>query len=152
MKQRTFFMLKPDGVKIEEQILAKIKSVAEIIAVKKYAQLPLEKIAQLYEEHKDKSFYPHLVDYLKDNPAKVMILEKEVLPQKDGLNEDLFSLIDKLVGSTDPKKALPGTIRSMSPDSLEIAFSQNRAVQNLVHRAENEIAAQRETALFFDVF
>ncbi len=147
MKQRTFFMLKPDGVKLEEEILARIKSVAEIVAIKKYARLPLEKIAQLYEEHKDKPFYPWLVDYLKDNPATLMILEK-----KDGLNEDLFSLIDKLVGSTDPKKALPGTIRSLSPDSLEVAYSQNRAVQNLVHRSENETTAQREAALFFDVF
>ncbi|MFH1563414.1 MAG: nucleoside-diphosphate kinase [Nitrospirota bacterium] len=144
MNQRTFFMLKPDGVKLEEQILAKIKSVAEIITVKEYNKLPLQKIEELYEEHKDKAFYPWLVAYLKDKPAKPMIVEKN-----DGLSEDLFSLIAQLVGSTDPKKALPGTIRSMSSDSLEIAMKENRAVQNLVHRAENWTAAQREIAIFF---
>ncbi|MEW6609991.1 MAG: nucleoside-diphosphate kinase [bacterium] len=54
-----------------------------------------------------------------------------------------------MVGTTDPAKALKGTIRSLSPDSLEIAYSENRAVQNLVHRAENSISAQREMAIFF---
>ncbi len=144
MKQRTFFMLKPDGVQLEEQILAKIKPIAEIIAVRGYDKLPLEKIETLYLEHKDKKFYPWLVKYLKDNPAKAFILEK-----KDGLKEDFFSLIDKIVGTTDPKKALAGTIRNISQDSMEIAYSGNRAVQNLVHRAENWACAQREGAIFF---
>jgi nucleoside-diphosphate kinase len=137
-------MLKPDGVKLEKQILDKITPIAKIIAVKEYDKLPIEKIETLYQEHKDKKFYPWLVEYLKDNPAKVFILEK-----KAGIKEDLFSLIDKIVGPTDPKKASDGTIRSMSPDSLEIAFSQRRAVRNLVHRAENYAAAQKEAAIFF---
>ncbi|MEW6096709.1 MAG: nucleoside-diphosphate kinase [bacterium] len=147
-KQRTFFMLKPDGIQMEKQIVDKIKPIAEIIAVREYNKLPLEKIESLYKEHKNKKFYPWLVDYLKDKPAKVFVLEK-----KDGLKEDFFSLIDKIVGTTDPKKASNGTIRSMSQDSLEIAYKQNRAVQNLVHRAENWACAQREGVIFFpDIF
>lgn len=144
MNQRTFFMLKPDGVKIEKQILDKITPIAEIIAVKEYDKLPIEKIEKLYQEHKDKKFYPWLVEYLKDNPAKAFVLEK-----KDGIKEDLFSLIDKITGPTDPKKAAKETIRAMSEDSLEVAFSQNRAVRNLVHRAENYACAQKEGAIFF---
>jgi len=144
MKQRTLFMLKPDGLQIEKQILDKITPVAEIIEVKEYAKFPLEKIEKLYFEHKDKKFYPWLVEYLRDKPVKIMILEK-----KDGLEEDFFTLIDKIVGSTDPRKASEGTIRNLSQDSLEIAYQQNRAVQNLVHRSENWASAQREFAIFF---
>lgn len=144
MKQRTFFMLKPDGVLMEEQILEKITPIADIIEVKEYDKFPLDKIEELYLEHKNKDFYPWLVEYLRDNPAKAMILEK-----KNGLKEDFFSLIDKIVGPTDPKKAPEGTIRSMSQDSLEVAYSQGRAVKNLVHRSENWVAAQREGAIFF---
>jgi len=144
MKQRTFFMLKPDGIKLEKQILDKIRPIAKIIAVREYDKLPLEKIESLYEEHKDKIFYPWLIEYLKDKPAKAFVLEK-----KDELKEDFFLLIDKIVGDTNPKKALNGTIRNMSDDSLEIAFNEKRAVQNLVHRAENWTCAQREVAIFF---
>lgn len=144
MKQRTFFMLKPDGLAREKEILDKITTIAEIIEVKEYAKLPLEKIEKLYQEHKGKKFYPWLVDYLKNKPAKVMILEK-----KEQIEEDFFTLIDKMVGPTDPKKAAEGTVRNLSQDSLEIAYKQNRAVRNLVHRSENWACAQREGAIFF---
>lgn len=144
MKQRTFFMLKPDGLQREKEILDKITTIAEIIEVKEYAKLPLSKIEKLYQEHKGKKFYPWLVDYLKNKPAKVMILEK-----KEQIEEDFFALIDKMVGTTDPKKASVGTIRNLSQDSLEIAYQQNRAVQNLVHRSENWASAQRESTIFF---
>jgi len=54
-----------------------------------------------------------------------------------------------LVGDTDPAKAGPGTIRSLSQDSVERSLSERRAVRNLVHRSTTREETEREAAIFF---
>jgi nucleoside-diphosphate kinase len=58
--------------------------------------------------------------------------------------------VRKMVGGTEPKSALPGTIRG---DFAHISFAhadvQEKAVPNLVHASGNEEEAKAEIALWF---
>jgi len=55
----------------------------------------------------------------------------------------------ELVGDTDPAKAKPGTIRSLSTDALEKSLLEKRAVRNLVHRSTTLEETEKEAAIFF---
>lgn len=56
----------------------------------------------------------------------------------------------KLVGSTEPRQAPPGTIRGdFSVDSYMISDKKGRAVRNLVHASGTTVEADREIALWF---
>lgn len=145
-RQRTFFMLKPDGIPIEAEITAKILPVADIIATKEYRVAPLEKIRELYSEHKEKLFYPWIFNYFRNRPIKVMILEeKEVRHYKNSFIEEIIDI----VGNTDPGKAKQHTIRSMSKDDVSKAFKERRVVRNLVHRSISLLSSLREGSIFF---
>ena len=58
--------------------------------------------------------------------------------------------VRKMVGGTEPKSALPGTIRG---DYAHISFAhadtQDKAVPNLVHASGNEEEAKSEISLWF---
>lgn len=64
--------------------------------------------------------------------------------------ENAISLVRKLTGFTDPKKAEKGTIRGdHSTDSISKANMERRAVQNLIHASGNPEEAEREIVLWF---
>lgn len=56
----------------------------------------------------------------------------------------------KIVGSTEPRQALPGTIRGdFSLDSYALSDNKQRSVRNLVHASGTKIEADREITLWF---
>lgn len=56
----------------------------------------------------------------------------------------------KIVGNTEPRQALPGTIRGdYSIESYQIADTKRRVVRNLVHASENKQEAEREISIWF---
>jgi len=62
-----------------------------------------------------------------------------------------LEIIRKLVGHTEPRQALTGTIRGdYSYDSYTIADLQKRSIKNLIHASENSPEAQREISLWFN--
>ncbi|MBW1839068.1 MAG: hypothetical protein JRI49_03955, partial [Deltaproteobacteria bacterium] len=144
--QRLFFMIKPDGISLEAKIREIIEPLATTIATRHFDSVVAEKIEMLYEMHRGKGFYPYLVDHLKDRPAKAFLLgEREDVDYRDSFYADFVAL----VGDTDPAKARPGTIRSLSPDSTERSLSEKRAVRNLVHRSTTPGETEKEAAIFF---
>ena len=139
-------MIKPDGISLEAKIREMIEPLATIIATRRFDSVVAEKIERLYEMHRGKGFYPYLVDHLKDRPAKAFLLgEREDVDYRDSFYADFVAL----VGDTDPAKARPGTIRSLSPDSTERSLSEKRAVRNLVHRSTTPEETEKEAAIFF---
>ena len=71
--------------------------------------------------------------------------ERDDVVYSDGLYPQFL----ELVGDTDPAKAKPGTIRSLSTDSMERSMSEERALNNLVHRSTTTDETEQEAALFF---
>jgi nucleoside-diphosphate kinase len=141
-----FFMIKPDGISREADIMKMIDPVASVIARRQFDPVDMGRVERLYAVHKDKPFYPRLMNYFRNMPVIAYLL----CEWPDTIYQNGFypSFID-LVGDTDPAKALPGTIRSLSADSLEASLAEQRAVRNLVHRSTTVEETLAEAPLFF---
>jgi nucleoside-diphosphate kinase len=95
-----------------------------------------------YTDHKEygKVIKDGLVTFLMGGPIVAMVLE----------GERAVALVRKLVGATEPLSADPGTIRGdLSPDSYQLANSQNRPLRNLVHASGTVEEAQNEINVWF---
>ncbi len=81
-----------------------------------------------------------LLNYLTGKPVVAMVVEG---------NEAIF-IVRKILGSTEPKSADPGSIRgSLSSDSYAFADSQGRSARNLVHASGDKKDAEREIPIWF---
>ncbi len=146
-KQRIFFMIKPDGLALEDKIISMVESMAKIVSSKAFKPADMDKIRQLYAMHKEAFFYQRLLDFFRGRNIKVFILEeREGYKYKKGFIEDFA----ELVGDTDPAKAKPGTIRSLSSDSIARSIKEERAVNNLVHRSRTLEETVQEASIFFE--
>ena len=144
--QRLFFMIKPDGMSLEATIRKKIAPTVDIVASRSFDPIDVEKIEERYSVHKDKFFYPRLIEYFRGNPVKTFLLsEREGVSYRSGFIGDFLAL----VGDTDPAQAAPETIRSMSSDSLERSLAEKRALRNLVHRSTTREETDKEAPIFF---
>lgn len=142
-----FFMIKPDGMSLETKILKMIEPLVDVVESRLFNPVDIEKIERLYSVHKDKFFYPYLIDYFRGKPIKTYVLfEKKGVRYEKSFFDDFL----ELVGDTDPERAKPGTIRSLSEDSLKMSIPEKRAVRNLVHRSTTLEEAKKEAAIFFE--
>lgn len=81
------------------------------------------------------------VDYLTEGPVLAMIWE----------GYDAIKQARKIVGSTNPAVATPGTIRGdFSIDNAELANALKRPFRNLIHASGNEGEARNEIDLWFE--
>ena len=131
-KQRTFAMLKPGTLQrriIGEVIIRIERKGLKIIGMKEMMITP-EMAKTHYAEHKEKSFYSELIDYIVSGPIIALALE----------GDDSVSLVRKLCGATKVEEALPGTIRG--------DFGKHTGT-NIIHSSDSPASAERELALFF---
>ena len=81
------------------------------------------------------------VDYLTEGPVLAMVWE----------GYDAIKQSRKIVGSTNPAVAIPGTIRGdFSIDNVELANALHRPFRNLIHASGDEGEAKNELDLWFD--
>tara|TARA_Y100000590_G_scaffold170997_1_gene195627 strand:+ start:167 stop:574 length:408 start_codon:yes stop_codon:yes gene_type:complete len=130
--EQTLSIIKPDAV--ERNLGNKIKNYFEknnlkIIKSKK-VKISKEEASEFYKVHQTKPFYDELCNYLSSGPIIVMILEGENAILKNR----------ELMGSTDPIKAEPGTLRKMYGISID---------KNSVHGSDNPENAKKEINFFF---
>lgn len=129
---RTFTMIKPDAVSAGHigAILSQIIEAGFKIVAMKYTRLSAEKAAEFYAVHKGKTFYGELVEFMSSGPIVAAILEK------DNAVEDFR----KLIGSTNPAEAAPGTIRAKFAKSIG---------ENAIHGSDSDENAAIESAFHF---
>jgi nucleoside-diphosphate kinase len=130
--EKTFIMLKPSTVaraKIGD-IIARIENKGLKIVAMKLTWVTQEKASKLYAVHKDKPFYQSLVDFITSGPVVPMVIE----------GDEAISVMRKLIGATNAKKAEPGTIRG------DFALSNEK---NAVHASDSVENAAAEMAAFF---
>ena len=103
MKEYTYVMLKPDGVKknLLPEVIKRFKEASLIVDNIKEMQLTENIVKEHYAHLLDKPFYPTLEEYMLSGPVIAMIVEGENAVQK----------VRILMGTTNSKDALPGTIR-----------------------------------------
>ena len=83
-----------------------------------------------YSVHKDKAFFSDLVEFIISSPIIAIVFE----------GEKAIDAVRQTMGTTDPVKASPGSIRG--DFGLDIQ-------QNLVHGSDSAESAKKEISLFF---
>ena len=101
--ERTFVLIKPDGVKraLVGTIVSRFERAGLTVTGMKILSVDREKAEKHYESHRGKSFFDPLVRLLCSGPVTAMALE----------GAHAISVVRKIVGSTEPREAAPGTIR-----------------------------------------
>lgn len=133
MTERTFFLIKPDGVQrgLTGTILSRIEAKGLKIVAMDLRQTPQETAAEHYAEHAERPFYGELLEFITSGPVVAGVLE----------GPRAIAAWRQLAGGTDPvEKAAPGSIRG--DYGLETQF-------NLVHGSDSEESAAREIGLWF---
>lgn len=130
--ERTFVMVKPDGVQrgLVGEIIRRFERRGLKIVALKMLRISPELAARHYAEHQGKTFFAGLVEYITSAPVVAMVLE----------GKDCVSLVREMMGATDPGKAAPGTIRGTY--GMDIG-------RNVIHGSDSRASAAREIALFF---
>ncbi|AWR97202.1 nucleoside-diphosphate kinase [Acidianus sulfidivorans JP7] len=130
--QLTFVMIKPDGVKrrLIGDIIKRFEKRGLNIVAMKMLRMDRATAEKLYEEHKGKSFFEDLISYIMSGPVVCMVIE----------GDEAVSVVRKMIGSTDPKDAQPGTIRG------DYALSK---AENVIHASDSPEKAKREMSIFF---
>jgi nucleoside-diphosphate kinase len=132
MKEQTFMMIKPDGVrrKLVGDIISRIEKKGLEISKLKLLTID-ERLASIhYAEHKEKPFYDSLIKFITSGPVVAFVVE----------GDDVVEIIRKLAGKTNPKDAMYGTIRG------DYAFN---LTENVVHTSDSLESADREINNFF---
>ncbi len=81
-----------------------------------------------------------LVDFLREGPVIALVLD----------GPHAVEVVRKLVGGTEPRTALPGTIRGdFFMDSYFVSDAKKRPLRNLIHASGNKEEADYEVALWF---
>ncbi len=131
--ERTLSIIKPDAV--AKNVIGKIISRFEennlFLVAGKLVHLSDEMASGFYAEHEGKPFFNDLKKFMTSGPVFVQVLEGENAVQK---NRDLM-------GSTNPKEAVPGTIRADFANSIDA---------NAVHGSDSVESAKREIEYFFN--
>lgn len=101
--ERTFAIVKPDAVLAGQQgeILSRIHKAGFKIVALKSMRLTKEEAGGFYAVHKSRPFFGELTDFMSSGKIIALVLEADgaIAKWRDTM------------GATDPKKAVPGTIR-----------------------------------------
>ena len=130
--EQTLILVKGDGVKrrLIGEIIRRIEAKNLDIGAMKLMDVSRELAEEHYAEHRDKPFFEELVEFITTTPVVAMRVE----------GEGAIKVMRKLMGTTNPAEAEPGTIRG------DLALSMP---DNLVHGSDSPESAERELGLFF---
>jgi nucleoside-diphosphate kinase len=130
--EQTLSIIKPDAVErnLDNEIKEMFKNKGFNIIKEKKIQIDKSEAEKFYKVHETKPFYNDLCSYLSSGPIVVMVLEKEnaVLANRE------------LMGATNPKDAVEGTIRKKYGISID---------KNSVHGSDSIDNAKIEVDFFF---
>jgi nucleoside-diphosphate kinase len=130
--EQTLSIIKPDAV--GKSIIGKIYSRFEAngleIVASKMLRLSDSVAGGFYAEHKERPFFPALIEFMTSGPVMVQVLEGDNAVLKNR----------EIMGATNPAEALAGTIRADLADSID---------ENAAHGSDALESAAREIAYFF---
>jgi nucleoside-diphosphate kinase len=130
--ERTFIMVKPDGV--ERRLVGEIVRRFEQKGLRLVGMkllLPGRELAENhYAVHRERPFFQDLVNFITSGPVVAMVWE----------GPNAVRLSRALIGATNPLDAAPGTIRGDFATEI---------TTNLVHGSDSVETAEKEIALWF---
>jgi nucleoside-diphosphate kinase len=132
MTERSFVMVKPDGVAagLSGEILFRIERRGlDVLAIRK-AVMERSVAEEHYGEHRERPFFGELVEFITSGPVVMMAVE----------GEGAIGALRTMMGPTNPQDAAPGTIRG--DFALEVG-------QNVIHGSDSPDSGLRELGLHF---
>lgn len=130
--ERTYVMVKPDGVQrgLVGEVIARLERKGLKLAGLKMTQLPRATAEAHYAAHRERPFFPGLIEFITSGPVVAMVWE----------GPRAVAIVRATMGATDPINANSGTLRG--DFGLEIGM-------NIVHGSDSVESAEREIGIFF---
>lgn len=130
--QRTFVMVKPDGVRrrLIGEVVRRIEAKGYEIREMKLFTMEESLARKHYAEHVDKPFFGDLVSFITSGPVVAMAVE----------GPEAVRGMRQIMGATNPLDAAPGSIRGDFASMIG---------ENIVHGSDSLESAEREVNLFF---
>jgi nucleoside-diphosphate kinase len=130
--ERTFLAIKPDGVQraLVGEIIRRLETKGFTLVGLKLVNVSRELAEQHYGVHKERHFFPGLVDFITSGPVVAMVWE----------GDGVIASARKIIGATNPLNAEPGTIRG------DLGINVGR---NLIHGSDAPETATYEIGLWF---
>jgi nucleoside-diphosphate kinase len=131
-RERTLVLIKPDAMKrgLAGEILSRFETRGLELRAAKLVGVDRDLAERHYDVHRDKPFFPELVEFITSGSTLAVVLE----------GEGAIQTCRKTIGATDPADAEPGSIRG------DLALSMP---DNLVHGSDSLETATQEIALWF---
>jgi nucleoside-diphosphate kinase len=147
--EKTLVLIKPDAV--QRQIVGEIITRFEKVGLKIVGLKMIEPDFDHYHHHyeniskmisrRGQDVFDATLEAMQKGPVIAIVLE--------GISA--VSLVRKMVGTTEPKEAAPGTIRGdYSHISFEYANEKNLATPNVIHASGDSSEAEEEIPHWFD--
>lgn len=130
--QRTLTIIKPDafGAGKAGLIIAHLEKAGFRIRAARVMHLTKAQAGEFYAVHRERGFYPELVEFMISGPCMPMVLERD----------DAVATLRTVIGATDPAEAAEGTVRKLYAESKG---------RNAIHASDSDENAAREATFFF---
>ncbi|WP_440059013.1 nucleoside-diphosphate kinase [Thermogladius sp. 4427co] len=130
--ERTLVMIKPDGVRrgLVGEIISRFEKKGFRIVGLKMLRMSRELAEKFYSVHKGKQFFESLIEFITSGPVVAMVIE----------GDSAISVARLMIGATDGRQALPGTIRG------DYSLSKT---ENVIHASDSPESASYEIGLLF---
>lgn len=130
--ERTLSIIKPDAVakNVIGELYARFEKAGLKIVAARMVHLSREQAERFYAVHKDRPFFDALVGFMTSGPVMVQVLQ----------GEDAIRNNRDIMGATNPKEALAGTIRHDYADNIDA---------NAAHGSDSPDTAAQEIEFFF---
>lgn len=148
MDHTTFVLIKPDAMKLglAETIVERFRAEGLTILRSKKVRVEKEKILEHYDDvlkRLNKDYLAQaILDEFEDQEVLLLLLSDT--------STDPIKKVRTIIGTTDPAKADPSSIRGQFiHDTLDASIQEKRWLRNLVHASDSDEAVIRETKLWF---
>jgi nucleoside-diphosphate kinase len=130
--QRTLVLIKPDAVQrgLIGEIISRLERRGLHPVGLKLMRVGNDLAERHYAEHRERAFFPGLVEFITSSPVVAMVWE----------GPGAVALVRSMMGTTNPIDSAPGTIRG------DLALS---LAMNVIHGSDSVESAAREVAIFF---
>ena len=130
--ERTLSIVKPDAVRKNAigKILDRFETAGLKVIACKMLLLTRDQAEGFYAVHRERTFFPELIEYMISGPVVIQVLEGEGAIQRNR----------QVMGATNPRDADPGTIRADFAESVQA---------NAVHGSDGPETARNEITFFF---
>lgn len=131
--ERTFIMIKPDGVKrgLVADIIKRFEQRGYKLVAMKMMMADEPLLSEHYGDLKKKPFFPGLVKHIASGPVVAMVWEGKAVVKQGR----------QMLGETDPLASKPGSIRG------DYSIDMGR---NIIHGSDSVESANAEIALWFN--